>query len=213
MASSIINYTIHFWSRLRTRIYSLFACQLFGECGTETRISPPFRFSNLHRVRIGAGVTISASCWIMVTGDVIDSDPVRLDIGPGTNIGMGATISAAKKIVIGDHVLFARNVYISDHGHAYEDVSRSIMSQGIAQVAPVYIGRHTWLGQNVSVLPGVTIGEHCVIGANSVVKHSIPDFSVAVGSPARVVKQFNRETSRWEKVGSSFARKSDPTSL
>jgi acetyltransferase-like isoleucine patch superfamily enzyme len=78
------------------------------------------------------------------------------------------------------------------------------MHQGINGVAPVTIGRGTWLGQNVVVLPGVTIGQHCVVGANSVVNSSIPDYSVAVGAPARVVRQYNRNSAKWERVASSF---------
>jgi acetyltransferase-like isoleucine patch superfamily enzyme len=113
---------------------------------------------------------------------------------------MGATISAASRILIDEYVLLARNVYISDHGHAYEEVDTPIMCQGISMVRPVSIGRHSWLGQNVSVLPGASIGVHCVIGANSVVLSDIPDYSVAVGSPARVVKMYNRSTKRWERV-------------
>jgi SAM-dependent methyltransferase len=96
--------------------------------------------------------------------------------------------------------LLARNVYISDHNHAYVDLTRPIVHQGIGKVSPVFIGRNTWLGQNVSVLPGVTIGEHCIIGANSVVRSSIPSYSVAVGAPARVVKQVNRKTGQWERT-------------
>jgi acetyltransferase-like isoleucine patch superfamily enzyme len=74
------------------------------------------------------------------------------------------------------------------------------MRQGITDIAPVFIGRHTWLGQNVVVLPGVAIGQHCIIGANSVVNSSIPDYSVAVGAPARVIKRYNRDTNQWERV-------------
>ena len=114
---------------------------------------------------------------------------------------MGSHISAAQQVVIGEHVLLAPNVYISDHAHAYENVDVPIMRQGMTGVAPVSIGRHTWLGQNVVVLPGVTIGQHCIIGANSVVNSSIPDYSVAVGAPARVVKQYNRNSGQWERVG------------
>lgn len=74
------------------------------------------------------------------------------------------------------------------------------MRQGITSPIPVSIGNCSWLGQNVCVLPGALIGEHCVIGANSVVTSPIPDFSVAVGAPARVMKQYSRQTRRWEKV-------------
>ena len=95
----------------------------------------------------------------------------------------------------------ARNVYVSDHAHAYENIGVPIMHQGINRIAPVTIGKHTWLGQNVVVLPGVSIGEHCVVGANSVVNSSIPDFSVAAGVPAKVVKRYNQKTKTWERIG------------
>ncbi len=75
------------------------------------------------------------------------------------------------------------------------------MRQGIRPPMPVSIGDRSWLGQNVCVLPGASIGEHCVIGANSVVTSPIPDFSVAVGAPARVIKRYNGKTGGWERVG------------
>ena len=81
------------------------------------------------------------------------------------------------------------------------------MLQGINRIAPVIIGNHSWLGQNVVVLPGVTIGEHCVIGANSVVRSPIPDYCVAVGAPARVVRRFNRDSQNgkaWDGLGISM---------
>jgi acetyltransferase-like isoleucine patch superfamily enzyme len=145
-------------------------------------------------------VQIERDCWIHVVGGYDEENSPKLIIKSHAGIGMGATISAARQVVIGEYVLLARNVYISDHAHAYENLDVPIMHQGINGIAPVSIGRETWLGQNVVVLPGVTIGQHCVIGANSVVNSSIPDFSVAVGSPARVVKQYNRNTGRWERI-------------
>jgi acetyltransferase-like isoleucine patch superfamily enzyme len=104
-------------------------------------------------------------------------------------------------VVIGEYALLARNVYISDHAHAFKNIEVPIMLQGINRIAPVIIGKHSWLGQNVVVLPGVTIGEHCVIGANSVVNSSVPDYCVAVGAPARVVRRFNQNSKKWEKPG------------
>jgi acetyltransferase-like isoleucine patch superfamily enzyme len=87
-------------------------------------------------------------------------------------------------------VLLARNVYVSDHSHAYADVTRPVRSQGLAEVRPVSIGDGAWLGQGVVVCPGVSIGRGSVIGAGSVVLEDIPDHSVAVGTPARVVRSF-----------------------
>ncbi|MCE5284743.1 MAG: acyltransferase [Pelosinus sp.] len=116
------------------------------------------------------------------------------------SIGMNSTISAVKSIVIEEYVFTARNVYISDHGHKYDDVDIPISHQSVNGVAEVRIGAHTWLGQNSVVLPGVTIGRHCVIGANSVVNTDISDYSVAVGAPAKIVKRYNSKSQSWVRV-------------
>jgi len=123
---------------------------------------------------------------------------------------MGATISAAKRIVIGQHVMMARNVYISDHGHEFSDPDVPFGLQDITQPKAVEIGEGTWLGQNVCVLPGVTIGRNCVIGANSVVTKDIPELSVAVGSPARIIKRYEREKRSWEIVRHMPAETANP---
>lgn len=186
--------------RLRTRLFTWLLAGQFKEFGHGSRITPPFRFWGLHEIAVGENVIINRDCWIQTIPNASGEASSKLKIGSHAGIGMGTCISAAESVLIGEHVLLARNVYISDHSHAYERLDLPIADQGIDRMAPVSIGANTWLGQNVVVLPGVTIGRHCVIGANSVVKDSIPDFSVAVGSPARVVRRFNRSTARWERV-------------
>lgn len=116
------------------------------------------------------------------------------------SIGMNATISAAHKIIIEEYVFTARNVYISDHGHEFHDVTTPIALQGIRDINEVIIGAHSWLGQNAVILPGVRIGKHSVVGANSVVNQDIPDFSVAIGVPARVLRTYNKISRLWEEV-------------
>lgn len=99
-------------------------------------------------------------------------------------------LSAAREVVLESEVLLARNVYISDHSHSFRDHSKPVVRQGIDGFAPVRIKHGAWLGQNVVVLPGVIIGQGAVVGANSVVRTDVPAWSVAVGSPARVVHCF-----------------------
>ncbi len=188
------------WTRLRTRLYTLLLASQFKEIGAGTRIAPPFRFANLGQISLGEGVIIHRDCWIHVLGGYGDEHSAKLIIKSHAGIGMGATISAAQQVVIEEYALLARNVYISDNRHAFEDVRDPIMSQGISGIKPVSIGRHSWLCQNVVVLPGASVGEHCVIGANAVVTAPIPAFSVAVGAPARVVKQYNHKTGQWERA-------------
>ena len=90
-------------------------------------------------------------------------------------------------------------VYISDNLHSYADLSKPIIEQPIKQLKKIRIGEGSWIGENVCVI-GASIGKHCTIGANSVVTHDIPDYSVAVGAPARVVKRYNEMTQKWEKI-------------
>ena len=119
---------------------------------------------------------------------------MAISIGSGTSIAGACVISAARGVVVEENVLLARNVYISDHIHRYAQIGTPILAQGIDKIAPVRIKRGAWLGQNVVVCPGVTIGEGAVIGANSVVTHDIPEFCVAFGAPARVAKTIERSS-------------------
>jgi len=162
---------------------------------------PPFRYGNLGSISLGSDVQIMRDCWIQVIPPGSRDPHPALSIGDNVSIGMGATISAAKSIVIEDFALFARNVYISDHGHEYHDVGRPICLQGLRKLAGVRIGYGSWLGQNVVVLPGVSIGRNSVVGANSVVQSDIPDYCVAVGAPARVIKRYDSVRECWEHIG------------
>ncbi len=188
------------WLRFKTRLFTLLISGQFNQAGRGCRISPPFRFANLHQISLGENVIIHPDCWVHTVGLRPEARLVKLEIRAGAGIGMGSTIAAAESVVIGERVMLARNVYIADHAHAYQNVSVPIADQGLDTIKPVSIGRGTWLGQNAVVLPGVSIGENCVVGANSVVNRSIADFSVAVGAPAQVVKRYNRSRGQWEKV-------------
>ena len=133
---------------------------------------------------IGPMCTLSAG---MVPGQECISNPV-VSIGDRCLIGKGSGIVGHFSISIGNDVWTGHDVYITDQNHGYEDVSRPISVQTMPEKA-VSIGDGSWIGHGSVVLPGSMIGNHVVIGANSVVTGSIPDYSVAVGSPARVVRR------------------------
>ena len=124
----------------------------------------------------------------MVPGQECITNPV-VSIGDRCLIGRGSGIVGHFSIEIGDDVWTGHNVYITDQNHGYEDVSLPISKQSQPERS-VKIGSGSWLGYGSVVLPGVTIGEHCVIGANSVVTRDVPSYSVAVGVPARVIKRY-----------------------
>ncbi|MEC9180932.1 MAG: DapH/DapD/GlmU-related protein [Actinomycetota bacterium] len=135
---------------------------------------------------IGPHVALSAG---MAPGQECLSQPV-VRIGDRCLIGRGSGIVGHFSIDIGDDVWTGHHVYITDQNHGYDNVAIPISQQSMPE-KPVRIGSGSWLGHGTVVLPGADIGEHVVIGANSVVTGSIPSFSVAVGAPARVVKSMS----------------------
>lgn len=173
--------------RLTCKCFSLGISGAFANFGKGSVLMHPLRLGGEERIQIGSGVHLGAGCWLQTLADGPNTS-VAISIGNGTSSAGFSVISAVRHVHLEEDVLLARNVYISDHSHRYSRDEQPILAQGIENIEPVTIKRGAWLGQNVVVCPGVTIGRGSVIGANSVVKHNIPDFSVAVGCPARVVK-------------------------
>jgi lipopolysaccharide O-acetyltransferase len=115
-------------------------------------------------------------------------------------------IGAINSVKIGNNVLIASKVFISDHNHGFyglndrHDSPLSVPKDRELSFSSVVIEDNVWLGEFVAVLPGVTIGKGSIIGSMSVVSKNIPEFSIAVGSPAKVIKKYNFETSKWQSV-------------
>ena len=109
----------------------------------------------------------------------------------------GCRVTCAGSIVIKDNVLLGPEVFITDHNHGMDPTISDGYSQQQLIVKDVIIGEGVWIGQRGCVLPGVTIGEHSIIGANSVVTHSIPPYVIAVGAPARIIKRWNNDIKEW----------------
>ncbi len=118
-------------------------------------------------------------------------------IGDRTKIGLSNTIIGP--VIIGNDIRLAQNITLSGLNHNYEDVNLPIHVQGVS-TSPIVIEDNSWIGANVVVVAGVTIGKHCIVAAGSIVTKNIPPYSVAVGNPARVLKQYNHQTKVWEKV-------------
>ncbi len=176
------------WLRLTAKAFTLLCRGDFFRLGARSTLSLPIRLQGTEHIEIGSRVFVGPNSWLEVLApDGRRANPA-IRIGHGTSIAGFCTITSRRSVVIEPNVLIARYAYISDHTHACASSELPIKDQGIAQVAPVRICEGAWLGQNVVVCPGVTIGRNAVIGANSVVKNDVPDFCVAVGAPARVVR-------------------------
>lgn len=118
----------------------------------------------------------------------------------GCMLNVGTRIESMDSVVLEECVLTGPYVYISDRSHQYRNINRPVMFQGYYSNGGVMIGEGSWLGIHAVVLGPVTIGKHCVIGANSVVTHDMPDYSVAVGNPAKIVKRYDLHTGQWTNV-------------
>ncbi len=167
----------------------------FKKIGKGSVIFAPMQFSDVRSVVIGRYAVIAHGAWLMGNS----KNNITLKIGNGVHIGHFAHIIAKHSVTIEDNVLIADKVYITDCGHNYEDIVQPVLRQGVYHIGKVRIAEGSWLGENVCVL-GAKIGRHCIIGANAVVTKDIPDYSVAVGIPAKVVKRYSFESGRWERV-------------
>ena len=134
------------------------------------------------RLELGEGVLFEPGVWITAPGQA------RVRIGEGTFLNRNVMVAAQELVEIGPHCMLANGCFVSDASHRYEDPELPITWQGFETKGPTRIGANCWLGANVVVTSGVTIGERCVIGAGSVVTRDIEAFSIAAGTPARVIR-------------------------
>lgn len=163
----------------------------------------PFDIRGKKYISIGKGFTTGIGCRL-------EAYPIHtnnvLFIGENVQINDYVHITAMESVKIGNNVLLASKIYISDCSHgsytgnSFDSHPDSIPKERKMFSKPVLIEDNVWLGEFVSVLPGVTIGKGTIVGANSVVSKSLPSYVIAVGSPAKPIKKFNFETQRWELI-------------
>lgn len=173
----------------------------FGAIGKDTLIYPPFHSNNASQIYIGNKCMIYTGGWMDTWTEHFGKkyNP-RIDIGDNTYIGFRCHIGSCNKISIGKDVMIADNVYISDLNHGYEDVTKSMFYTPLVSAGPVIIEDEVWIGERVCILPNVRIGKHSIIGCNAVVTKDVPPYSIVGGIPAKVIKQYNQKTGKWEKA-------------
>ncbi len=194
MTFNIYSLKYHVLKKINYFIFKNF----FKRMGKNVNIIAPLKIQGFKNIILEDNVVIQYKTWLCAKPINLDSDCI-LHIGKGTNIGHFNHIYATQKILIGDDVLTADKVYISDNLHQYQNPFIPIIKQEILQISPVEIGDGTWIGENAVIL-GAKIGKNCVVGANSFVNKDIPNYSVAVGTPANVIKRFDVESKAWRKT-------------
>ena len=155
-------------------------------------------------IKLGNGLTTGVNVRLDAFQSIA-GQPI-LCIGCNVQINDSVHIAAIKQVSIGDNVLIASRVFISDHNHGDYQAQDLLSSPDIPPAKrpltyrPVCIGNNVWLGEQVCILPGVSIGDGSIIGANSVVTHDIPPNSIAAGNPARVIRFYDEIEKIWRRV-------------
>ena len=177
-------------SSVRRHLYSRHVGRRFKSFGKGTTIFPGTQLEGVRFIELGKGVSVGRRA-IITAWPMPGKDPV-LKVGDRTCIGGGCHLTAINRIEIGADVAIGEGVTITDNSHGRVERSeldvhpfrRPLVSKG-----PVLSGDCVWIGDKATILPGVTIGKGSVIGANAVVTKDVPDYCVAAGNPAVVLKK------------------------
>jgi acetyltransferase-like isoleucine patch superfamily enzyme len=171
---------------LRGRVLHPYRRRQFHGFGERSIIHRPMWIFGPHQMAFGADVLILHQTWLSVEKPAWNRPAPTLQIGDRVGIRPFCALSATDSVVIEDDVIIGAFSSVIDTDHTFADGRPNVMHNRLA-TSPIRIGRGTWIAERVAVLRGADIGECCIIGANSVVRGTIPPHSIAVGAPARVV--------------------------
>jgi acetyltransferase-like isoleucine patch superfamily enzyme len=204
-ADDPLSVTTRVLSKLRTIWMGLtYPFARFGR-GVSIHYSADIRRSGSNRISIGDSVYIARDTWLSIPKPAIAAEPAII-LESGCKIGRRCTISASNLVHLGADALLGPSVFITDHSHEFSNPELPIHAQGLTAGGTIIIGPNCWLGHGAAIIctSGIlSIGRNSIIGANSVVTHSVPPFCVAVGSPARIVRRYDAEHGKWIKGGLS----------
>lgn len=165
----------------------------------------PFDIRNKRLIKIGDNLTTGTGCRIEAH-QLEKGNKYSIEIGNNVQMNDYVHIVGGKKVIIGNNVLLASKIFISDLNHGsygtndVHDSPETLPVERKLAASQVVIEDNVWIGEFVSILPGVTIGRGSIIGTMSVVTKSIPAYSIAVGSPAVVIKQYDFTSQQWVKI-------------
>lgn len=178
---------------LKTGIYTGYYKRAFKSLGSGSLIKPSFMLlAGAENIQVGDGCIIGKNvqltAWTHYMGQKYSPSIV---IGNNCSIGEGSHITAIDKVEIGNNVLTGKKILITDNAHGLSDKSQLEIApkcRPLSSKGPVIISDNVWIGEKVSILPGVRIGKGSIIAANSVVTKDVPDYAVVAGVPAKIIK-------------------------
>lgn len=182
------------------KVRVIFLKHQFRSCGKNLHVGKDVKFGNKRLISFENNCDIANQ---VVFAPLVSNNgqtyPSEISVGNNVHFGTQDRIASKDSVVIEENVLFVAFVHITDHSHEYHDISRPVSMQGVMGKGKVVIKEGAWLAFGCHVLSGVTVGEHSVVAANSVVTKDVPAYSVVSGNPARVISRYNFEKKCWEK--------------
>ncbi|EKD64422.1 MAG: Transferase hexapeptide repeat containing protein [uncultured bacterium] len=176
----------------------------FHHMGSMVSFERNIKVENSKLIHLGDKVNIDEDCSLAVferyRNDSFSHDKPVIQIGDNVGLGKGTIVYAIKGVNIKKDVMIGPYCFIGDYDHQYLEVNKPIVNQPLTNADPIIIDEGSWVGAHVTISSGVRIGKNSVIGANSVVTKDIPDYSVAVGVPARVIKKYDHRSRTWKRT-------------
>jgi acetyltransferase-like isoleucine patch superfamily enzyme len=190
----IFNKVFELGHKFKKLLYSLWVKNIFKSCGENFNVAS-VSIKGGGYINIGdnfSGINdLRFECWDSFLDEKFK--PI-LEMGNFVSMNNNVHIGCINKITIGNNVLFASNIFITDHFHGYidgRDLSIPPYMRALYSKGPVIIEDNVWIGENVTIMPNVKIGKGCVIGANSVVTKSFEPYSIIAGIPAKLIRKLD----------------------
>lgn len=190
-----------FFSKFKAAMKKYFIGRKFKLFGKNVVLMKPCMITNPDYIEIEDNVFIREYSRIeAIKFDGRTNYKPLLRIRRGAHIEQFFHVGACEYVEIGENVLIAGRVYISDHNHRFSEIDKPILAQGIEAGGKVVIEENAWLGEGCVILPGVTVGKNSIIGSNAVVTKDVPPYSIAVGIPAKIIKQYDQLSKEWKSL-------------
>ncbi len=138
-------------------------------------------------------------CTAEYNGVVFDEQP-QIQIGRNFHSTRDLTIQCARKVIIGNNVLCASDIFIIDYNHGMNPLNENYLENDLEISEGIIIKDGVWIGNNVIILGNVVIGEKAIIAAGAVVTHNVPPYTIVAGNPAHIIKVYNHDIGKWTRI-------------